>query len=161
MSIHTLLIQRKEMKELTATVHKKFSLTDGFFYKGLEDALQSLVIERQAYQEHLLETTFTRSYRYNSNYTSMYLYTCMPSTQFIMSFLLMQPQNTKVLCNSLVQVARNKDTSLISQAKAISDKFQKVLNLFSGCHTIYNSKYVSDSDINQLGKKNSTHLVSL
>ena len=38
------------MKELTARVHKKFSLTDGFFYKGLEDALQSLVIERQAYQ---------------------------------------------------------------------------------------------------------------
>ena len=48
--ITPLPIQGKEVEELKGVVSNKFSLKDGPFILGLEDALQELNVQRQAYQ---------------------------------------------------------------------------------------------------------------
>lgn len=53
----------------------------------------------------------------------------------------------------MVVVAQNHCPTAIHQARAIEAKFKRVLLLFSECHKKYDGNYISDGEIDELGKQ--------
>lgn len=51
----------------------------------------------------------------------------------------------------MVAVAEEHCPAALSQARDLEKKYKNVLLLFYECHKIYNSKYVTDADIDELG----------
>ena len=55
---------------------------------------------------------------------------------------ILQPQNVHTLCSAPVTLASVECTSLVPQAEAICDKFERAMLLFSQCHAVFNSAQV-------------------
>ena len=72
-------------------------------------------------------------------------------TVYIHTYTKFQPQNTKIICESLIKAAESKAESMVPKAQEVAKKFEKLFQLFSSCHNTYNSKCVSDIDISHLG----------
>lgn len=51
-------------------------------------------------------------------------------------------------------------SAALTQAKTIETQFNKVFTLFGQCHKLYDSKYLTDADINSLGKSNTCKFCS-
>ena len=65
----------------------------------------------------------------------------------------LQLNNIATLCNSVIETAKTHDLSLLSDAKAISEKFHVALTLFSKCHKLYDgSKTFTETNIRELGQ---------
>ena len=64
-----------------------------------------------------------------------------------------QQVNIATLCDSVVNLAKERCPQLTNDAEFISKTFTKAFSLFSNCHSIYDSsKALSETDINELGK---------
>ena len=57
--------------------------------------------------------------------------------KFTPILITLQLNNIATLCNSVIETAKTHDLSLLSDAKAISEKFHVALTLFSKCHKLY------------------------
>ena len=65
---------------------------------------------------------------------------------------LLQPNNIKTLCNTIIDIARENDVSLVSKAQEVSVKFIKLFTLFAECHSLYDeSTLLSSDNIKKLG----------
>ena len=72
--------------------------------------------------------------------------------KFTPILITLQLNNIATLCNSLIETAKTHDLSLLSDAKAISEKFHIALTLFSKCHKLYDEiKTFSETNIRELG----------
>lgn len=65
-----------------------------------------------------------------------------------------QEKNTNTLCHSIVKLAESHSPSLITETKALCEKFKKLFSLFALCHGIYDQNYVKDDKIKDLGNSN-------
>ncbi len=63
-----------------------------------------------------------------------------------------QSSNTKTLCDAVVHTADRICPSLASGANIVADKFRGAFKKFAACHNLYNSNYLTDRDIDELGK---------
>ena len=116
-------------------------MKDGPFIAGLEDALKNLNVQRQAYQGG----TFV------GNHVHKLLKVWFKHTWLMHMNHVLQPENSKILCNSLVRVAQNNGGLLVQQATKVATLFTESFTLFSKCHNIYNAKSVNADDIKELG----------
>ena len=58
------------------------------------------------------------------------------------------------LCDSLVELAKERCSQLTPDAEVISKTFNKAFSLFADCHAIYDSsRALSQADIHDLSKK--------
>ena len=72
--------------------------------------------------------------------------------KFTPILITLQLNNIATLCNSVTATAKTHDLSLLSDAKAISEKFHIALTLFSKCHKLYDGiKTFSETNIRELG----------
>ena len=69
------------------------------------------------------------------------------------AYIAFQPTNTATLCHSVVEVAQHHCPEVVTQAENICQTFLRAFQLFQACHTIYDSKVVTDKEIKQLGKE--------
>ena len=71
--------------------------------------------------------------------------------KFAPILITLQLNNIATLCNSVTATAKTHDLSLLSDAKAISEKFHIALTLFSKCHKLYDGiKTFSETNIREL-----------
>jgi hypothetical protein len=52
----------------------------------------------------------------------------------------------------MLQLAHAHCPALVAEATTLFTKFKEVFRLFAKCHTIYDSNYVTDEDITDLGR---------
>jgi hypothetical protein len=62
-----------------------------------------------------------------------------------------QPENITTLCQSVVVTAEEECPTLVNSAKTICEQFSTTLSLFSHCHRLYSSKFLSADEICSLG----------
>ncbi len=64
------------------------------------------------------------------------------------------------LCLAITRVADERCGDLLDRARATASKFKQVLTLFADCHVVYSGqKYLSDSDLKDLGTVSQTIIV--
>ena len=54
-------------------------------------------------------------------------------------FITIEENNILTLCNSVVETATRNEITLVNEAEQISDKYHKVIKLFTDYNNIYNS----------------------
>ncbi len=138
------------MTELQKTTTKGFDKEEGPFVKGLDRALASFNVQRQAYYSGTFignHVNRTLKVRYGTKGINIHkpMYTL-----YRHSF---QPKNIDILCHSVVTTAQQLCPSLTGEAETISRVFTQVLSLFGVCHNTYNTrKHLSDTEIDTLSK---------
>ena len=70
----------------------------------------------------------------------------------IIIILKFQADNINTLCRSMVELAQSQCSSLVADTTALCNKFKKLFKLFAKCHEVYDQNYVTDNDINDLGR---------
>ena len=122
-----------------AIIKKGFEKEEGVFVHALDTVLSSFNVQHQAYHGG----SFIR----NQIHTT--LKACIKFTPILIT---LQLNNIATLCNSVIETAKTHDLSLLSDAKAISEKFHIALTLFSKCHKLYDEiKTFSETNIRELG----------
>ena len=126
-------------------VEKGFEREEGRFVKGLDTALSTFQVQRQAY--------------YGGTFVGNHVHRCLKvcitylvDISHYLMFITIQENNILTLCNSVVETATRNDITLVDEAEQIRDKYHKLFKLFADCHNIYNSTFLIDSEINDLGK---------
>lgn len=56
------------------------------------------------------------------------------------------------MCSSMLTLAQAHCPNLIAEATTLLTKFKEVFRLFSLCHKLYDSNYVTDEQITELGR---------
>ena len=56
------------------------------------------------------------------------------------------------MCVSMVELAQAHCPTLIVEATTLFNKFKEIFKLFAKCHNIYDSSYVTDEKITELGR---------
>lgn len=56
------------------------------------------------------------------------------------------------MCTSIVKLAHAHCPTLVAEATTLFTKFKVVFRLFAECHSIYDSNYVTDHEITELGR---------
>eukprot|EP00731_Ephydatia_muelleri_P036064 Em0197g9a len=113
----------EEIDKLEVTLKVDFKKEDGPFVKALDNALASFHVKRQAY--------------YSGTFVGNHVHRALKAN------------NVAILCNSIVSTAEDYPP-LCSEARAISQKYLSLFNLFQKCHNIYDKNIVSDEEIEQL-----------
>lgn len=124
-------------------VKKSFSRSDGPFVSGLDKALASFHVERQAY--------------YSGTFVGNHVHRCLkvwdlkvPKIHKHLLKIAQQENNIHTLCSSVPATALEQYPSLHGQAQQIAEKFKKVFVLFSKCHKVYESNYVDSDEVKEL-----------
>ena len=52
----------------------------------------------------------------------------------------------------MVELAESQCPSLVADTTALCTTFKKLFKLFAKCHEVYDQNYVTDDDINSLGR---------
>ena len=70
----------------------------------------------------------------------------------VSTIIFIQAEHIATLCLSIINVAEEKCPSLLPRAHYISEKFTSTFKLFSHCHSLYNSKFLTTEQIDSLGQ---------
>ena len=137
-------MQAAEIKQLNDKLAQGFKLEEGPFNQGLDRALKSFKVEREAY--------------YGGTFIGNHVNKCLkvnPSfliTMKVTTFIFIQAEHIATLCLAIVKVAEEKCPSLLPKAHSTSEKFTTTFTLFSHCHSLYTSKFLTMAQIESLGQ---------
>ena len=63
-----------------------------------------------------------------------------------------QERNIDTICASVTSTALQLNPFLHTRAQQVADRFSKAFKLFGKCHNVFDKNYVSDGEIEELGK---------
>ena len=64
----------------------------------------------------------------------------------------MQEKNLKAVCDSVLDLAKERCQELVPSAEFVRTTFTTVFRLFASCHSMFDSsKALSDADLSELG----------
>ena len=113
---------------------------------ALDKALASFHVERQAY--------------YSGTFVGNHVHRCLKvqcihvdvNTELLNCLNALQERNIDTICASVTSTAFQLNPSLHTRAQQVADRFSKAFKLFGKCHNVFDENYVSDSEVEELGK---------
>ena len=169
--------QRADAKKLRSQLHAKLKKAITPCCELLEQNLQQLHIQRQAYHggsfvgnhiHKMLQVSRNTVYfsQQLSFHFSLGFVSWKPSSfsvyQTAIFFLLFQDASISLLTATTVKVCSEKAPSLIARATEVQMKFSSLLTSFGKCHRGYNTmKVFTEPEIDQLGKSVSSGITKM